>query len=218
MLARVATFENRDVTRADELVELVRSRAVTGDVVPELVRHVMLLDPRDRSALEVTFFDSEDGLLAAEPALESLGAEIPETVRGRRTSVSVYEVALDDVNGATGRRASPRSRSRRTGSPTRSTRSASRHTSRRTSSKAGRASSHSSTARPGSRRRSRSGRATMRSVAARSARRSSAAASSPPAAARSRACTPTTLHSTTCPSPSDTTFRVNPSQVQVLAP
>ena len=102
MLARVATFENRDVTRADELVELVRSRAVTGDVVPELVRHVMLLDPRDRSALEVTFFDSEDGLLAAEPALESLGAEIPETVRGRRTSVSVYEVALDDVNGATG--------------------------------------------------------------------------------------------------------------------
>ena len=102
MLARVATFENRDVSRADELVDLVRSRAVTGDVVPELVRHVMLLDPRDRSALEVTFFDSEDGLLAAEPALESLGAEIPETVRGRRTSVSVYEVALDDVNGATG--------------------------------------------------------------------------------------------------------------------
>ncbi|HET6623828.1 MAG TPA: hypothetical protein VFG70_04805 [Gaiellaceae bacterium] len=102
MFARVATFENRDVTRADELVEFVRSRAVTGDAIPELVRHVMLLDPRDRSALEVTFFDSEDALMAAEPVLEGLGAEIPETVRGRRTSVSVYEVALDAVNGATG--------------------------------------------------------------------------------------------------------------------
>ena len=99
MLARVATFENRDMTRADELV---RSRAATGNVVPELVRHVMLLDPRDRSALEVTFFDSEDALLAAEPVLEKLGADVPETVSGRRTSVSVYEVALDAVNGATG--------------------------------------------------------------------------------------------------------------------
>jgi hypothetical protein len=102
MYARVATFENRDVTRADELVDLVRSHGVTGDAIPELVRHVMLLDPRDRSALEVTIFDSEDALVAAEPVLESLGAAIPETLRGRRTSVSVYEVALDAMNGAAG--------------------------------------------------------------------------------------------------------------------
>lgn len=102
MFARVATFENRDVTRAEELVELVRSRAAPGDNIPDAVRHVMLLDPRDRSALGVTFFDSEEALRAAEPAFEKLGAEIPETARGRRTSVSVYEVAIDDVNGATG--------------------------------------------------------------------------------------------------------------------
>ena len=102
MLARVATFENRDVTRVDELVELVRSRAAPGDEIPDAVRHVMLLDPRDRSALGVTFFDSEDALRDAEPAFEKLGAEIPESARGRRTSVSVYEVAIDDVNGATG--------------------------------------------------------------------------------------------------------------------
>ena len=101
MFARVATFENRDVTRVDELVELVRSRAVPGEI-PDAVRHVMLLDPRDRSALGVTFFDSEDALRAAEPAFDRLGAEIPETARGRRTSVSVYEVAIEDVNGATG--------------------------------------------------------------------------------------------------------------------
>ena len=102
MLARVATFENRDVTRVDELVELVRSRAAPGDEIPDAVRHVMLLDPRDRSALGVTFFESEDALRDAEPAFEKLGAEIPESARGRRTSVSVYEVAIDDVNGATG--------------------------------------------------------------------------------------------------------------------
>jgi hypothetical protein len=102
MFARVATFENRDVTRVDELVELVRSRAVPGDEIPDAIRHVMLLDPRDRSALGVTFFDSEDALRAAEPAFEKLGTEIPETARGRRTSVSVYEVAIDGVNGAAG--------------------------------------------------------------------------------------------------------------------
>ena len=102
MLARVATFENRDVTRVDELVELVRSRAAPGDEIPDAVRHVMLLDPRDRSALGVTFFESEDALRDAEPAFEKLGAKIPESARGRRTSVSVYEVAIDDVNGATG--------------------------------------------------------------------------------------------------------------------
>jgi hypothetical protein len=101
MFARVATFENRDMSRVDELIEIVRSRAVSGNEVPEAVRHVMLLDPRDRSALGVTFFESEEALRASEAAFERLGDEIPETARGRRTSVGVYEVAIDDVDGAT---------------------------------------------------------------------------------------------------------------------
>jgi len=101
MFARVATFENRDVTRADELVELVRAR-VAPAAVPDVVRHVMLLDPRARSALEVTFFESQEALRAAEPALDELVAEIPEAARGRRTSVSVYEVAIEAMNGTTG--------------------------------------------------------------------------------------------------------------------
>jgi hypothetical protein len=62
---------------------------------------VMLLDPRDRSALGVTFFESEEALRASEPAFEKLGDEIPETARCRRTSVGVYEVAIDEVDGAT---------------------------------------------------------------------------------------------------------------------
>ena len=100
-MARVATFANRDVSRVDELIGIVRSRAVSGDEVPEALRHVMLLDPRERSALGVTFFESEDALQASEPAFERLGDEIPETARGRRTSVGVYEVAIADVEGAT---------------------------------------------------------------------------------------------------------------------
>ena len=97
MHARIATFENRDVNMADELVELVRSRVASGDAIPGADRHLVLLDPRNGAALGMTFFDTEEDLLAAGAAFEALDAEIPEVVRGRRTSVRTWEVALDEL-------------------------------------------------------------------------------------------------------------------------
>jgi len=46
--------------------------------------------------LFVTFFDSEEAIRAAEPRFEAMGEEFPEEVRGRRASVDVYEVAVDE--------------------------------------------------------------------------------------------------------------------------
>lgn len=97
MQARIATFENRDVSMADELIGLVRSRVASGDAIPGADRHLLLLDPKNGAALGMTFFDTEDDLLAAGPAFEALDAEIPEAVRGRRIAFRSWEVALDEL-------------------------------------------------------------------------------------------------------------------------
>lgn len=96
MHARVATFENRDVSLSDELVGLVRSRS------PEIsrsLRHLLFLDSRSRSAVGITFFESEDDLKGAERDFDRMGNEIPEVMRGRRTSVRSYEVVFDEPEG-----------------------------------------------------------------------------------------------------------------------
>jgi hypothetical protein len=96
MYARVATFENRDMTLTDELVGLVRSRS---SEISRSLRHLLLLDPRTRSAVGITIFESEDDLKVAERDFDLIGSEIPEVMRGRRTSVCHYEVVFDEAEG-----------------------------------------------------------------------------------------------------------------------
>jgi hypothetical protein len=96
MYARVAAFENRDVSLADELAGRVRSRS---SEISRSLRHVLLLDSRTRSAVGITFFESEDDLEGAERDFDRMGSEIPEVMRGRRTSVRRYEVVLDEPEG-----------------------------------------------------------------------------------------------------------------------
>jgi hypothetical protein len=91
MFARVATFEGGDIDRIRQINE---ERQAQGSALPEGVRRVMVLDGgRDR--LFITLFDSREAVDAAEQQFEAMGDEIPEEVRGRRTSVEVYEVAYD---------------------------------------------------------------------------------------------------------------------------
>ena len=97
MYARVAAFENRDMSRIDELIEIVRERVRSGRELPEVRRLLMLVDRRGGTALGISFFDSEEAIARAEPEFERMGDEIPEEMRGRRTSVDVYEVAIEDV-------------------------------------------------------------------------------------------------------------------------
>jgi hypothetical protein len=96
MHARVATFDNCELRGADDWAGVVRARVAE---ISGAERHLVLLDRKARSALELTLFESADAARAAEPALERLEHEIPDLVRGRRASVRVYEVGLDDADG-----------------------------------------------------------------------------------------------------------------------
>jgi hypothetical protein len=94
MHARVASFEGGDLERIRQFGEQQRSSG--GG--PEGMRRVMLLHDHDQNRrLFITFFDSPEAMEASEPYFESMGDEIPEDVRGMRTSVAHYEVIFDDT-------------------------------------------------------------------------------------------------------------------------
>jgi len=76
---------------------MIRERMSTGEEIPGAKRFLMLIDREDGSTLGISFFDSEESIRAAEPIFDKMGDEVPEELRGRRTSVETYEVAIDDV-------------------------------------------------------------------------------------------------------------------------
>ena len=91
MFARVASFEGGDVERLQQLNE-ERMNAGTMEL-PEGLKSAMVLQDRATGRrLFVTMFDSREAVDAAQQRFEAMGDEIPEEIRGRRTSVDVYEV------------------------------------------------------------------------------------------------------------------------------
>jgi hypothetical protein len=97
MYARVAVFENPDLSRIDELMRTVGERARAGGDMPGATRVIALVDRTEGRIVGITLFESEDAIRAAEPRFERMGDEIPESLRGKRASVEIYEVAIDDV-------------------------------------------------------------------------------------------------------------------------
>ena len=97
MYARVAAFENRNTSRIDELVELVRDRERTGTDFPDALGMYMLVDRGSGSSLGISIFESEAAIEAAEHVFERMGDEVPESLRGKRLSVETYEVAIHEV-------------------------------------------------------------------------------------------------------------------------
>ncbi len=93
MYARVATFEQRDMSRVDELMAKVRELDRAG-TVPEAEGMLMLIDRANGRAMGITLFATMEALRDAEPAFERMGDEIPEELRGRRIGVETYEVAM----------------------------------------------------------------------------------------------------------------------------
>jgi len=92
--ARVASFEGGDTERLGQLNEERMSAGTMG--LPDGLKRAMLLgDETGKRRLFITFFDSRADIEAAEARFESMGDEIPEDVRGRRTSVDVYEVLFE---------------------------------------------------------------------------------------------------------------------------
>ena len=94
MYARVATFEGGDEQRLHQMNE---ERMSSGEMnPPEGIKRVMLLGKNDSGKrLFISFFESREAVAAAEERFEQMGDEIGEDVRGRRTSVDVYEVMTD---------------------------------------------------------------------------------------------------------------------------
>jgi hypothetical protein len=96
MYARVATFEGGDEKRLREMNE---ERMSSGTMNPPqgAQRVLLLANNTDGRRLFITFFETREEVEAAEQRFEQMGDEVPEDVRGRRISVDVYEVAVDQA-------------------------------------------------------------------------------------------------------------------------
>ncbi|MDX6466236.1 MAG: hypothetical protein QOI27_1276 [Gaiellaceae bacterium] len=103
MYARVAAFEGRDMSLADELIGKVTESARREDAIPGAHGFLMLVDREEGTALGITMFATEEELRDAEPAFEEMADTIPAEMRGRRVSVDVYEVLM--LDGGTGAKA-----------------------------------------------------------------------------------------------------------------
>jgi hypothetical protein len=103
MYARVAAFEDRDMSLADELISKVRDDVRRDGTIPGAHGFLMLVDREQGTALGITMFATEEELRDAEPAFEELASKIPKEMRGRRASVEVYEVLM--LDGGTGAKA-----------------------------------------------------------------------------------------------------------------
>ncbi len=93
MYVRIARFEG-DPAEADQAVARVSER-MQGGPPPELEaakRFLMLLDRESGRGAGMTFFDNEEDLRRGDEALNSMTR--PES-GSRRTSVEMYEVAID---------------------------------------------------------------------------------------------------------------------------
>jgi heme-degrading monooxygenase HmoA len=94
MYARVASFEGRDASLTDELIQLVRDQGPTS--VPDAKGFLGLFDRERGTSLGITFFDSKEAIRNSEQAFEDMAQHFPPEMRGRRTSVDAYEVTIFD--------------------------------------------------------------------------------------------------------------------------
>jgi hypothetical protein len=95
MFARVTRHEGGDTEKLRAMNAARMAADSEGLGLPDGCRRAMVL-VGDGHRLFVTFFDDAAAIAAAEPQFEAMGEEYPEAVRGRRASVDVYEVALDE--------------------------------------------------------------------------------------------------------------------------
>ncbi len=101
MFARIATFESTDPAADEKLM------AQATEIVEPIIRglagiqgHMELADRNSGKSLSISFFDTEQNALAAEPTFEeemprALG-DLMQQFSGRRVSVDRYEVLVDE--------------------------------------------------------------------------------------------------------------------------
>ena len=101
MFARVATFESTDHAADEKLMDQA------GKIVAPIIRglngiqgFMELADRKSGKSLSISFFDTEENALAAEPVFDeempqALG-DLMQQFSGRRTSVDRYDVLVDE--------------------------------------------------------------------------------------------------------------------------
>jgi len=97
MYARIAFFEDHDPAQIDELIrrldELSRRHE---EVLPESRAFLTLVDREAGKSIGITFFETLEGLEASESALASFPQTYPDSLKGRRVGLEVYEVGVVD--------------------------------------------------------------------------------------------------------------------------
>ena len=94
MYARVASFEGGSSERMRQMNE-ERMSAGTMDMPAGMKRAMVMSNEAGDRRMFISFFESREALDAAEEQFDRMGDDIPEDVRGRRTSVEVYEVLFE---------------------------------------------------------------------------------------------------------------------------
>jgi hypothetical protein len=108
MYARIARFEGGDAASIDRQVadmkaqiEATRASGLPADAPAELKtltetvsRFVELVDRKTGASLGISFCETEEEMRRADEALNKMSP--PDDSGGRRTSVEIYEVALDE--------------------------------------------------------------------------------------------------------------------------
>lgn len=101
MFVRVARFEGADSAGIDAGLESMRQALGNAEAMPEGLRSVKrvmsVFDRASGTSLDLTFCDTEEDLRAADEALNSMSP--PSDASGRRASVEMYEVGIDQSMG-----------------------------------------------------------------------------------------------------------------------
>ena len=96
MYARVAKWEGADGDALRSSGKTMNERAASGppDGVPA-TGFLMLMDPDNGRSLAISLFDSEEDMRKGDETLNAMNPDEAAGDVGRRTSVEMYEVAVD---------------------------------------------------------------------------------------------------------------------------
>jgi hypothetical protein len=101
MYARIATFESTDPASDEKLMD--EAEKIVEPMIramPGVKGHMELVDRNSGKALSISFFDTEENAMAAEPIFDeempkALGP-LMEQFSGKRISVDRYAVLVDE--------------------------------------------------------------------------------------------------------------------------
>ena len=101
MYARVAFFEDHDPAQIDELIRRLDERSRRhAELLPESKAFLTLVDREAGKSIGITFFETLDAMEASEAALAQFPQTYPDSLKGRRVALEVYEVGVVDRPGS----------------------------------------------------------------------------------------------------------------------